>query len=197
MRRWTMPWPGFRISSLSRHLRSPSRRYAVAQRPTKNITGWLSMVETSKDPQSDLPVADQPAIKLPESLVDGFDVGRAFAASVEPTGTAMSREQVVKRLMKIGQLIRLLRVRIKHLGADQTPMIAETGVWPGLSARVIALAVADIRAGWTGKGCIWWTVSKAWDLQVPRIRFSTTPENAGRFPIQPISRAARRWCGQL
>lgn len=110
------------------------------------------MVETSNDPLDGLPRAEQAAIQLPESLVDGFDVGRAFAASVQPTGTTLSREQVFKRLLKIGQLVKLLRGRIRHLGVDLTPMIAETGVWRGLSARVIALAVADVRPGWTGAG---------------------------------------------
>jgi hypothetical protein len=91
-------------------------------------------------------------MKLPEAIVDGFDVGRSFVASVEATGTGLSEKQVLKRLMKAGQLVKLLRGRLNQLGGKRLPLVAETGVWRGLSARIMALAIADLHAGWTGNG---------------------------------------------
>jgi hypothetical protein len=110
------------------------------------------MQQSSNDSPAGHHHPERIGVRLPEAVVDGFDVARAFAASVAPTGTSLSEEQVLKRLLKIGQLIKLLRVRVRQLGAEHTPSIAETGVWRGLSARVIALAVADIHIGWAGDG---------------------------------------------
>lgn len=90
-------------------------------------------------------------IEVPRISIDGFDLTAAFVTSVQTTDTPMDDRQVGKRLGKMHTLIRALFRRMDAMGGDRPPMIAEAGVWRGLSARVMAMAVTHRMPHWTGE----------------------------------------------
>lgn len=89
-------------------------------------------------------------IEVPHIKIDGFDLTTAFLKSVQATGTPMDGRQFGKRLAKTEVLIRALYKRMDAIGGSRSPMIVEAGVWRGLSARVMAMAIVNRIPDWTG-----------------------------------------------
>jgi hypothetical protein len=91
-------------------------------------------------------------INVPEILIGEFNISKCFVDSIKNTGTPINNaDQFMKRLKKSEFLIRALFEKMDEMGENQVPMIAEIGVWRGLSARVMADAIRHRVPSWTGE----------------------------------------------
>ena len=90
--------------------------------------------------------------QIPNLVVDGFDVSKAFVIAQAVTGTPMSGTQIIKRFHKAAYLMSILSTLITNNPNAPAPAIAEAGVWRGFSAHLIAQYLASKIPGWQGQG---------------------------------------------